>query len=109
MLKICIFYRDRIMLMRNTLEHGVSALEHFINLIFACLPQKKPNAKLSKKVKLIAHRGAYDHSKNIIENTTAAFEHALKLKCYGVEFDVRSTADNVLVIHHDPTLERLWN
>lgn len=36
------------------------------------------------------------------ENSIAAFDRALELGCAGVEFDVRRSGDNHLVICHDP-------
>jgi glycerophosphoryl diester phosphodiesterase len=51
---------------------------------------------------LLGHRGcrgAYP------ENTFAAFEHALASGCDGFEFDVRTTADDYLVLIHDPKHE----
>ena len=47
---------------------------------------------------VIAHRGAshYHH-----ENTMEAFEAAVNMRAEMVEFDVRRTADGILVIHHD--------
>jgi glycerophosphoryl diester phosphodiesterase len=52
-------------------------------------------------MKLIAHRG--DHTKHP-ENTLPAFQAALDANVYGVEFDVRLTADNVPVVFHYFTL-----
>ncbi len=60
------------------------------------------------EVSLIAHRGAHDKNKIVIENTDAAFARALNLGCWGIEFDVQQTLDRVLVINHDSTLKRLW-
>lgn len=40
------------------------------------------------------------------ENTQSAFEMALTHSIDGIELDVQMTGDGVLVIHHDPTLER---
>ncbi len=51
--------------------------------------------------RVIAHRGA---SRKAAENTVAAFRLAIELGADGVELDVRRTADDVLVIHHDPQL-----
>ena len=47
---------------------------------------------------IIAHRGAsyYFH-----ENTTESFEAAIDMRAEMIEFDVRRTADGVLVVHHD--------
>lgn len=50
---------------------------------------------------VIAHRGASaDHP----ENTLDAFEAALAQGADWVEFDVRRTADDEVVVHHDATL-----
>ena len=50
---------------------------------------------------VIAHRGA---SQAEPENTVAAFRRAGELRADGVELDVRRTADDQLVVHHDPVL-----
>jgi glycerophosphoryl diester phosphodiesterase len=48
---------------------------------------------------VLAHRGA---SRAAPENTLAAFALARAMGADGVELDVRSTRDGVLVVHHDP-------
>lgn len=53
---------------------------------------------------LLGHRGARKYAR---ENTFEAFELALEHGCDGFEFDVRSTADQRLVIWHDATLKRI--
>jgi len=50
---------------------------------------------------VIAHRGA---SRAEHENTVAAFERAVALGAEGIELDVRRSADDRLVVHHDPVL-----
>lgn len=40
------------------------------------------------------------------ENTLAAFDHGLSLGADGLEFDVHLSRDGVVVVHHDPTLDR---
>lgn len=40
------------------------------------------------------------------ENTIAAFDHGLALGADGLELDVRLSRDGVVIVHHDPTLER---
>jgi len=55
-----------------------------------------------------AHRGLHDKSKRVPENSMQAFEKAVQFG-YGIELDVRVTRDNVLVVHHDETLERSCN
>ncbi|MEJ5962328.1 glycerophosphodiester phosphodiesterase [Pedobacter immunditicola] len=49
---------------------------------------------------VIAHRGAFK-KKNLPENSIAALKEAIRLKCYGTEFDVHMTKDSVLVVNHD--------
>jgi len=51
---------------------------------------------------VLAHRGA---SRVAPENTIEAFAAARELGADGVELDVRRTADDVLVVHHDPDVE----
>lgn len=52
---------------------------------------------------IIAHRG-YHSGKAYPANSVAAFKRALLLDdIYGTEFDVRETADGILVICHDAT------
>jgi glycerophosphoryl diester phosphodiesterase len=48
---------------------------------------------------VIAHRGA---STLKPENTLAAFAKAMELGAHMAELDVRKTADNILVVAHDP-------
>jgi glycerophosphoryl diester phosphodiesterase len=50
---------------------------------------------------IIAHRGA---SVAEPENTLAAFRRAVDMGADGIELDVRRTADDRLVVHHDPWL-----
>jgi glycerophosphoryl diester phosphodiesterase len=51
-----------------------------------------------------AHRGAHLNTR---ENTLAAFADARSLGVFGVELDVRQTADGALVVHHDPVVEQM--
>jgi glycerophosphoryl diester phosphodiesterase len=50
---------------------------------------------------VIAHRGAFK-KKGFPENSIASLREAIRLQCAGSEFDVRMTADDSLVINHDP-------
>lgn len=49
---------------------------------------------------VIAHRGAWAE-KTIPQNSRASLKKAIELKCYGSEFDVHLTKDNILVVNHD--------
>jgi glycerophosphoryl diester phosphodiesterase len=51
---------------------------------------------------VVAHRGA---SKAARENTLEAFRLARELGATMVELDVRRTADDVLIVHHDPLID----
>jgi glycerophosphoryl diester phosphodiesterase len=51
----------------------------------------------------IAHRGGAGIAP---ENTLVAFRQAVALGCEILELDVQATRDGVLVVAHDPTLER---
>jgi glycerophosphoryl diester phosphodiesterase len=53
---------------------------------------------------IIAHRG---NAAEFPENTLQALESAVELGLKHVEFDVQLTADNVPVVFHDSTLERV--
>lgn len=56
--------------------------------------------------RVVAHRG---DSHNYPENTLPAFISAQKMNIDVIETDVHLTKDNVVVIWHDPTLERNTN
>lgn len=54
----------------------------------------------------LAHRGFRGEYP---ENTMLAFEKAAELPIDGLEMDIHSSKDGVLVVHHDKTLERTTN
>ena len=56
---------------------------------------------------IIAHRGF--RTTFIKENTMEAFENAIKNGFNGIEMDVRNTKDKVLVLCHDPFINRVSN
>lgn len=58
-------------------------------------------ATMSVVTLIIAHRGA---SAAAPENTLEAFERAVAMGADAIELDVRRTADDQLVVHHDPRL-----
>src|SRR3989449_9838613 len=56
-------------------------------------------------VRVYAHRGA---SRELPENTMAAFRRALELGADALETDLHATADGVLVTSHDPDGARVF-
>lgn len=75
--------------------------------LLAIMPgmRRKPQQEQFKKV-LYAHRGLYDNKGAAPENSMAAFRRAVE-GGYGIELDVQLTADNVAVVFHDFTLNRM--
>ncbi|HEX6913993.1 MAG TPA: glycerophosphodiester phosphodiesterase family protein [Chitinophagaceae bacterium] len=55
---------------------------------------------------VIAHRGAFK-AMNLPENSIAALKQAIQLGCAGSEFDVWMTADDSLVVNHDPVFDKM--
>ena len=60
-----------------------------------------PTARL-----VIGHRGDSAH---FPENTAPSFDRALELGVDAIEFDLRVTSDGVVVVNHDPTVDRTTN
>lgn len=77
---------------------------------FACSGTKKISTTTTKangfSNKVIAHRGAFKNT-GVPENSIASLKAAIQLGCGGSEFDIHMTADSVLVINHDHTLQGL--
>ncbi len=71
--------------------------------IFLIAPGKKRNMAAFKNVKY-AHRGL--HNSERPENSLSAFRAAVDAG-FGIELDVRLSADGVLVVFHDDTLKRV--
>lgn len=77
-------------------------------LLFAC-NSTKPTLK--RKIvfadnNVIAHRGAWKKN-SLPENSIASLKQAIELKCTGSEFDVRMTADDILIVTHNPSYNNL--
>ncbi|WVF72916.1 hypothetical protein IAT40_007734 [Kwoniella sp. CBS 6097] len=60
-------------------------------------------AREPKDIECWGHRGASAH---LPENTLASFQAAIKEGCDGIESDVHATSDGVVLMFHDPTLDR---
>lgn len=53
---------------------------------------------------IIAHRGASAYK---MMNTIAAFKEAIEMKADMIEFDVRKTKDNIIILFHDDKINNL--
>lgn len=49
----------------------------------------------------ISHRGLH---RSLPENSLPAFEAAIQAGAQGIELDIHASVDNVLFVHHDPTV-----
>lgn len=56
--------------------------------------------------RIVAHRGAFKKN-GFPENSIASLREAIRLGCAGSEFDVRMSADDSLVVNHDPHHNKL--
>lgn len=74
----------------------------FVFLIFFVSFQAMSQNKISTHV--IAHRGAWKNT-NVPENSIAALQNAIRLGCYGSEFDVHMSADSVPFVLHDHSIQ----
>lgn len=75
--------------------------------IMAAIPRPVPNQNALRSCKIISHRGEHDNV-TVIENTLPAFGRARASGVWGIECDIRWTADLVPLISHDDSGERLF-
>lgn len=92
----------------------MSALDRLEPLLLACvdalfdrIPRRPPPEEMLRTCRIVAHRGAHD-DRGLRENTIAAFDAAAACGAWGIECDLRWTADGVPVVAHDPDLVRVW-
>lgn len=71
----------------------------FILITSSCTKSNSHDFQVANN-KVVAHRGAWK-TKNLPENSIASLKEAFRLNCTGSEFDVRMTADQVLIVNHD--------
>lgn len=78
-----------------------------VDACMAATPRKKPARSTLKQCKIVSHRG--EHRENtVLENTLRAFQIAREAGVWGIEADIRWTADLVPVIIHDPDTARVF-
>ncbi|MCF8038659.1 MAG: glycerophosphodiester phosphodiesterase [Desulfohalobiaceae bacterium] len=73
----------------------------------ALRPQPRPSLERLKSCRLVSHRGEHDGTL-VLENTLSAFEQAAVDRVWGIELDVNWTRDLQPVVHHDPSLTRVF-
>jgi glycerophosphoryl diester phosphodiesterase len=83
------------------------ALKYIFSLVLFGLLNVMCYESMSQKkttTKVIAHRGAWKNTQ-VPENSIAALQHAIRLKCWGSEFDVHLSADSIPFILHDHSIQ----
>ncbi len=85
-------------------------LERFFTLAtdtaLARWPRPAPASWRLAGARIVSHRGEHDN-RQVFENTLAAFDQAVAAGVWGIEFDLRWTADGQAVVFHDPDFRRL--
>jgi len=94
--------------MGKRLVNWLAAIAGLIAAYLFCLA---PNTGRTERMRpfeavYIAHRGLFDNGSAWPENSLAAFHRAVEAG-YGIELDVRLTADGQMVVFHDATLRRM--
>ena len=86
----------------KTLSKGQAAYRYGITLL---IDGQEYDFELLKdgfsKNKVVAHRGVWKQ-KGVLQNSIRSFQNAVELGCQGSELDVWLTADNKVVLSHDP-------
>ena len=77
-------------------------MKKLIVMAAACLMTLAATAQ----TKIVAHRGYWDCAGSA-QNSITSLKLADKIGCYGAEFDVHLTKDNVIVVHHDPNVGKM--
>jgi glycerophosphoryl diester phosphodiesterase len=83
-------------------------LQIAVDLWMAVVPRPRPSQAAIGQCRIIAHRGQHDLNRKARENTLAAFEAARAGGVWGIETDIRWTADLVPVLSHDPDTARVF-
>jgi glycerophosphoryl diester phosphodiesterase len=91
----------------SVLDRAEKILLPLIDGIYGRAPQPLPGHGPVKRCRIVSHRGEHDR-RGAQENTIAAFDAAVALGVWGIEFDVRWTRDLTPVVIHDPDLRRVF-
>lgn len=79
-----------------------------VDLWMSIAPRRQPGRAVIDQCKIVSHRGQHDNNRTARENTLAAFERARAGGVWGIETDIRWTADLVPVLSHDPDTRRVF-
>lgn len=77
-----------------------------VDAVYAVIPRTKPSSEALQQTRLVAHRGAWGPDRP--ENTLEAFDAAWQAGVWGIELDLRWSADLEPVILHDPDCRRVF-
>lgn len=88
---------------------GTIILAIILIYLFLIAPRmfNRPDTSILRDVHY-AHRGLFKNDSDSPENSLPAFKAAVDAG-YGIELDVRLTKDNIPVVFHDATLDRMCN
>ena len=79
----------------------------FFVIVLGCMSTKEANrSNRFASNPVVAHRGAFKKN-GLPENSIASLREAIRLQCAGSEFDVWMTADDSIVLNHDPHFNKL--
>ena len=78
-----------------------------IDCWMAVIPRVTPDSSVLQGCKIVSHRGEHDN-KEVMENPLRAYDIARTNGVWGVEVDIRWTADLVPVVCHDPDGGRVF-
>src|SRR5699024_7051055 len=82
------------------------AIMHSVDVLYATIPRRAPTPEALARARLVAHRGAWGSGR--LENTLGAFDAALDAGIWGIELDLRWSADLQPVILHDSDCRRVF-
>jgi glycerophosphoryl diester phosphodiesterase len=88
------------------MKKNVLAISILMVAVSCSGPQQSISSTKFAANPVIAHRGAWKKNK-LPENSIAALKEAISLGCTGSEFDMWMTADDSIVINHDPHYNKL--
>ena len=88
-----------------SIEHYIQTL---VDIVYATLPRRRPDASALIDCKIVSHRGEHDNI-HIRENTLAAFDRVYRAGIWGIEFDIRWSKDLYPVVIHDSDAKRVFN